>query len=134
MIEKNKDIAKSFLAALGASDMDAVKRLIADEIEAICTGTSLLSGVRGREDILAAGDIFKSITKAGLRFEILSITAEGERVAVEAQGHSELVTGARYDNQYAFVFFIREGLIYKIKEYIDTKLADDVLAPIFAHK
>ncbi|UCV23608.1 nuclear transport factor 2 family protein [Ferribacterium limneticum] len=132
MNQANKDTAKKFLDALGASEIETVKGLIADDIVAVCTGTSLLSGTRGHAEIVGAGDIFKKITKSGLRFEILSMTAEDDRVSVEAQGHAELVSGARYDNQYHFLFFIRDGRVFKMKEYIDTKLADAVLAPLFA--
>lgn len=132
MSQTNKDIARKFLESLGAGDIDTVKTLITEDIVADCKGTSLLSGTRGHADVIGAGDIFKQITKAGLRFEILSMTAEGERVSVEAQGHSELVTGVAYNNQYHFLFFIRDGRICRMNEYIDTKLADATLAPLFA--
>lgn len=132
MSHTNKDIARSFLDALGVGDVEAVKGLITDDIVAVCTGTSLLSGTRGYAEIVGAADIFTKITKSGLRFEILTMTAEEDRVAVEAQGHSELVTGAAYNNQYHFLFHVRDGRICMLKEYIDTKLADEVLAPLFA--
>lgn len=132
MSQTNKDIARKFLEALGSSDVETVSGLLADDVVAVCTGTSVLSATRGRADVIGAAGIFKTIFKSGLRFEILSMTAEEDRVSVESQGHSELVTGAAYDNQYHFLFHIRDGRIHTIKEYIDTKLADEVLAPLFA--
>lgn len=132
MSGSNKDIAQKFLEALGGGDVETVKTLITDDMIAVCTGTSLLSGTRGSADIIGVGDVFKKITKSGLRFEILTMTSEEDRVSVEAKGYSELVTGAAYNNEYHFLFFIRDGRIYKMKEYIDTKLADAVLAPLFS--
>lgn len=132
MSQANKDIALTFLNALGSGDGATLRGVIAEDIKAVCTGTSILSGTREYAEIVAALDIFPTVTKGGLRFEIISMTAEEDRVSVEAQGHCELVTGAAYNNQYHFLFHIRDGRIYLLKEYIDTKLTDQLLAPLFA--
>jgi ketosteroid isomerase-like protein len=56
----------------------------------------------------------------GLRFTPTTLTAEDDRVAVLADSDGELVSGARYDNKYHFLFQLRDGLITNVWEYGDT--------------
>lgn len=126
----NKTIVKNFLAALGRGDVDALRGLLSEDAVAICTGTSLVSGTRSYAEICATAGMLGAIARSGIDFEILSMTAEDDRVSCEVQGHATLINGAAYDNQYHFLFFVRGGRIFRIKEYIDTKLADAVLAPL----
>ena len=132
MSQANKDIAKKFITALGAGDAETVKSLITRDIQAILPGSALIAGTRGYEEIVGVCDLFKNLTKSGVRFNIVSTTAEEDRVSMEAEGHSELVNGKAYNNYYHFLFYIREGKVCKIKEYLDTKLADEVMVPLFA--
>lgn len=58
---------------------------------------------------------------------IQATTAEADRVAVEAIGACDLANGKRYENTYHFLFFIRHGRICLLKEYLDSRLAAEVL-------
>jgi ketosteroid isomerase-like protein len=128
----NKAIVRTFMQALGTGDAAAMQPLLADDMVAICTGTCLLSGSRNAAEILAAVGMLSQVTQNGIEFKILNLTAEDDRVATEAEGYSTLVNGTPYNNQYHFLFFIRAGKIYKLKEYMDTKLVQDSLGPILA--
>jgi ketosteroid isomerase-like protein len=55
------------------------------------------------------------------------VTAEGDRVAVEAQAHAALKNGRIYRNTYHFLFIFRDGKICQAKEYNDTLHAREVL-------
>lgn len=55
------------------------------------------------------------------------ITAEGDRVAVEAESHFELVNGQLYNNLYHFLFILRDGKICQVKEYADTLFVAEAL-------
>lgn len=131
MSQANKDVARTFITALGASDMETVRRLMTPDIQATLMGTSVLSGTRGYDDIVAIGELFPKITRAGIRFDVISATAEDDRVSMELQGHCELVNGKAYDNVYHWLFHIRDGKVCRMKEYLDTKLLDELLAPLF---
>jgi ketosteroid isomerase-like protein len=130
MSEANKEVAKKFIEALGKGDAETVKTLLTDDVVAIATGTSIGSGSRNLAEIIAVFGMFGQITKTGLNPEIVSVTAEDDRVAVEWKGNCTLVNGAQYNNEYVTVFFLRNGKIYKLKEYFDTKLTDAVLGPL----
>ena len=51
------------------------------------------------------------------------MTAEGDRVAVEAETYGEHVSGKTYNNFFHFLLVIRDGKIQEWKEYMDTKHA-----------
>lgn len=130
MNQANKQVVRTFLTALGQGDAETVDSLLTEDCVAVCTGTSIVSRTRDRREIVRTADYFKRTMTDGVRFEILTMTAEDDRVAVESEGFSELNNGIPYNNQYHFLFFLRDGKICKLKEYMDTKLADEVLRPV----
>jgi ketosteroid isomerase-like protein len=132
MNETNKTVVRKFINALCTGDMETLGTLISQDIVVITTGTSVVSGRRNYQDVLNIGSAFGRISKAGLTSEILNLTAEDDRVACEWEGRCTLLSGKEYNNQYHFLMFIRDGKIHKMKEYMDTKLADAVLAPMLA--
>lgn len=73
-------------------------------------------------------DIFSHTLRSFATFtlRIRSITAEDDRVAVEAEGNALHANGRRYDNHYCYIFQIRDGQISLFREYQDTLLVFDV--------
>src|SRR3546814_15366407 len=70
-------------------------------------------------------ETFNAMTRSGLlaaekrSLEIISMTAEGDRVAYEAKG--EMVFPDRvYSNSYHNLLVIRDGLIVEGREYMET--------------
>jgi uncharacterized protein len=130
MTEDNKAIGLKFVEALGACDAQAVRSVISDDVVAVAKGTGIGAGTRNYAEIIAVFEMFSQVTKTGLNPKILSVTAEDDRVVVEWEGNCTLVNGAQYNNQYIHVFFLRDGKIYKLNEYFDTKLTNEVLGPL----
>jgi uncharacterized protein len=48
------------------------------------------------------------------------IYADGDRVIVEETMTATLASGNQYTNDYCFVFELRDGLIHRVREYLDT--------------
>jgi ketosteroid isomerase-like protein len=46
--------------------------------------------------------------------------ADGDTVVVEETMNATLANGNQYSNDYCFVFELRDGLIYRVREYMDT--------------
>ena len=65
--------------------------------------------------------------KVGQRVTPTGITAEGDRVAVEAESYAKMKNGKTYQNTYHFLFIVKSGKIEAVKEYLDTIHAQDVL-------
>lgn len=64
-----------------------------------------------------------------LRMDVLGMTAEDDRVAMEAKSHMiHPVTGRYYRNLYHFLFRVRDGKLTLFKEYQDTLHIYDFLA------
>jgi ketosteroid isomerase-like protein len=59
--------------------------------------------------------------------EVVTTTAEDDRVSLELAGKCVLANGKRYDNFCHFLLWFRDGRICALKEYTDTKLAADLL-------
>jgi ketosteroid isomerase-like protein len=60
---------------------------------------------------------FRSFLVDDVNMIVHGITAEGDRVAVEAEAHADLTNGKHYNNTYHFLFQFRDGKICHAKEY-----------------
>ncbi|RJG03212.1 nuclear transport factor 2 family protein [Noviherbaspirillum sedimenti] len=131
-LEANKSLAQKFLAALGRGDVAGVQEVIAEDIDAICTGTGVMAGSRNYAAVCDAVKMLAKTTKNGLDFRIISIIAEADRVACEVEGKSTLVDGRSYNNQYFFLFTIRDEKIVGMKEYMDSLLVERAFGSLAA--
>jgi hypothetical protein len=124
---RNKKLVEAFFGALNKGDTAAVVEAYADDGYCLTMGNTLISGKYSKAQIRdAAGGIFQVFPK-GIRFVIKAVTAEGERVAVEAESEGLHVSGKLYSNQYHFLFRFRDGKIAEFKEYMDTERVTDIL-------
>jgi len=125
--ERNKQLARDFFAAISRGDAAAVVAAYDDEGYVQTMGNTLISGVFDKSQIAAAaGAIFDAFPQ-GIRFEIHQLTAEADRVAVEAESFGTHRSGQLYNNKYHFLMRIRDGKVLALKEYMDTELITDIL-------
>jgi ketosteroid isomerase-like protein len=59
----------------------------------------------------------------------VNIVGDGDFVVAEVRGDVETHCGARYDNEYCFVFRFEGSHIAEVTEYGDTELIERVLGP-----
>ena len=125
--ERNKAVTRRFFEAMSAGDVATIIDSYADDGYCQTMGRTLISGKFSKEQIAgAAGHIFTIFPK-GITFTIKEMTAEGDRVAVEATSLGEHVSGKTYSNEYHFLVRLRDGKIVAFKEYMDTELVTDIL-------
>ena len=132
MSEANKALAIKFIEAFSDGDAETTAACLAPDATAVAKGFGKLSGTRQRDMIVATTAAFKDAIPTGLRPKILDAIAEGNRVAVEFEGHAVLANGVDYCNQYCMVFTIDNGLIKTVNEYYCTILADERILPMLA--
>jgi ketosteroid isomerase-like protein len=126
-IESNKELVSRFFEVLNAGDISGLVNIYADEGSCQTMGETLISGVMSREQIAqTAGGVF-DVFPEGLKFKVLGMVAEGDKVAVEAMSEGEHISGQTYNNEYHFLFEFRDGKLLKLKEYMDTEHVTDVL-------
>jgi uncharacterized protein len=119
----NKQLVRDFLGHYAAGRYEAALAMLAADAQWWLPGH--------REEFPAAGWADRATVQRrlasnlkllphGLEIIIGDMTAEDERVAVEAESKAILVNGRSYHNRYHFLFVIREGRIQIVKEYLDT--------------
>lgn len=134
MSEHNKQVVLKFLEAMGRGDADVAAELITDDAIVTSKGFGKLSGTRQHDAILGTMASFKQIVPTGLNCIIQTVTADEERVVVEFEGQSVLTNGKPYNNQYCFVFTMKDGKIKASNEYYCTLLADEAIGPFLMER
>ena len=132
MSERNKQVAVQFVEAMGQNDAERFAETLAPDAVAIAMGTTNFAGKRNRDMMIGGIEAFKQILPKGLQFTVKGAIADGDKVAVEAQGNGTTSDDKAYHNNYVFVVTLRDGLIVNVNEYFCTKLADAVLWPLVA--
>lgn len=129
LTEKNRALIKAAYEGLAKGDPSNFMPLFDDEIEWRVMGSSAWSKhVKGLEAVSQdlVGPLFARLAEPYLTTAEL-IIADGDHVAVQAKGNAETHEGDRYDNDYCFVFTLKNNKIVKVVEYMDTILADQAL-------
>lgn len=123
----NKEIVRRFFATMSAGDVPAMLAFYADDIVLTTTGRTLISGQFTKADITGAADRIFDAFPNGITFQILAMTAEEDRVAVEATSSGVHASGQHYANYYHFLLRLRDEKIVEMKEFMDTELVTDIL-------
>ena len=121
--EDNKKTALAFMASMSAGGMDL--SLLTDDIQWWVPGRGLMS----KADFFALANGFRGLVKDRIELTVHGVTAEGDRVAIEAESYGELTNGKIYNNTYHFLFVFRDGKICLSKEYNDSQHAAWAMAP-----
>lgn len=132
MSDANKQVVLAFIEAMGKGDPEAAAPCITDDAYTLAKGFGSFAGVREHDTILATIGAFHQLMPDGMQPEIVSVTAEGDRVVVEFEGNGVLFNGESYGNQYCMVFRMRDGRICQVNEYFCTLLAEQRLWPVIA--
>jgi ketosteroid isomerase-like protein len=126
-LERNKAIARHFMDALSSGDPDRILACYGEGATVWTAGELPFSGLHPLSDVRALCEGLLGAFPNGLRFTVTALTAEGERVAVEAEGRGAHANGRAYHQHYHFLLIIREGKVMQMKEYFDTEHARTVL-------
>ena len=120
----NTETALKFVESMSRGEMDL--SLLTDDIQWWVPGRGTMS----RDDFFALAAGFASLVEGHITLTVHGVTAEGDRVAVEAESHGKLKNGKTYNNTYHFLFVFRDGKICLSKEYNDSAHANAVLGLI----
>ena len=123
--ETYKRLARDFLEASARHDPDTIAALMHDDATYWTAGIPRLfayGGTRAKAEIVAYMAT-PSIFVGGAQVRFGGVTAEGERVAVECETTGTTADGRHYANAYHYLFVFRDGLIFEVKEYLDTAAA-----------
>jgi ketosteroid isomerase-like protein len=122
-VELNKKIARALVEGLGADRNDALSGLLHDEAQwsVMANPASFpVTGVMSKTQFLEHMQRFRQAVPNGLEIAVTGVTAEGDRVAIEAESSATLMNGNVMSQVYHFLFEIRSEKVYRVREYIDT--------------
>jgi len=125
--EDNKHLARRMIAALSDADVGFIERYYAEDFRIWVAGSLPFSGSGDKVSAVAGMPAVLSLFPSGLRFSIVAMTAEGDRVAIEATSEGTTAAGRSYSQRYHFLMRVREGKIIEWKEYMDTEHARKTL-------
>lgn len=84
----------------------------------------------GRERIVRfLTEEFPAVFPRDVDVDLRAVVAEGETVVVEERMRATLASGRSYDNDYCFVFVVRDGRIHRVREYMDTRRGLEQFGP-----
>lgn len=129
-IEANKRTALRLLEASGKHDGNTFDELLHPDATYWVIGDPRLfayGGEQTRAQIVAYMST-PSIFVGGVEYSFGDITAEDDRVAIEATTRGTLPDGRVYTNVYHYLMKFRDGKIIRVKEYLDTQLAAEFFA------
>jgi uncharacterized protein len=119
---RTRNVALTFISHLERGEVGAALMLVSDQVTVWAPGHSDMSKAQLREFFELALERF---VVDSLTMKPIGTTAEGDRVAVEAESSVLLKTGGRYENRYHFLFIVRDGKIRTLNIYTSSGLAVD---------
>ena len=125
ILDVNKAIVRGFFDALNRRAFQHALNMVGEN-----AGWWSLTSRRAkpvRDSVARIRSLASTLTDNGLTFEVATVTAEQDRIAVTATSHAEFTDGRVYNNHYHFLFRIQDALITNIREYHDTAHANEVL-------
>jgi ketosteroid isomerase-like protein len=129
-IDANKAVARKFFEYLEAGDAGGLLSIYSDDFVCWTAGSLPFSGTHPRDEIAAMVTGVAAVFPTGWKFTVRGMTAEGDRVAVEAECLGEHVSGKTYRQRYHFLFVVSGGKIHEMREYFDTMHANEVLCSV----
>lgn len=124
----NKKLVQQAWNAISAGDVDSFMAALADDVTWTFFGSHRFAGTfRGKNELVAK--LFSplgEVLEDGIKVRIDSITAEDDRVVIEAKGSARSKSGKAYDNDYCIVITLGDGKIRQVREYLDSELVTSV--------
>lgn len=124
-----KQAVQKYLDAVGKGDAEAIASLVTEDyMHEFLGSTSFATKKRNLLEIREMLKTFRASLVTDGEFTIHDIAEEGNLVLAVFTGKCELVSGKRFDGVYAASFHFRGDKIISLRELMDTKLADAVMA------
>ena len=117
----------NFWKAFSESDFETAFALLADDSTWWVAGDFPISGTYSKNQFEALINGVLDEVPKGISVTPKVMTAEDDRVAMEAESYGERKNGKIYNNRYHILHVIRDGKIITVREYMDTKHANEIL-------
>lgn len=130
-LNSNKRVAQAFVDSLRASDGEQFASLFTADAVVETIGSMAVSARKNVAHVAKEIGVLRKVFPHGMVLNLVTITAEENRVVCELQGLNTTVDGTPYNNRYMFLLIFEDGKISECREYQDTALVERVLMPTF---
>ncbi|MET7703398.1 nuclear transport factor 2 family protein [Streptomyces sp. NPDC005485] len=128
MPHQSRAIVRNAWKAFASHDADLISAVFTEDAEWLAPpGNATAVTLEGPSHLVGREAIVHFLAEDFPRFFVRDVAvtfhglyADGERVVVEETMTATLADGAHYANDYCFVFELRDGLIHRVREYMDT--------------
>jgi hypothetical protein len=127
--EENKKIVRKLLELMTKWDLPGVFNMMADDGSWWVAGKAdefPVSGWKTKKEMQTLLEQLGPLLKSPAVITIHGMVAEGDMVAVTGESHGVSNKGRNYNNEYHFLFEVRDGKVQTVKEYCDTAHAKRV--------
>jgi ketosteroid isomerase-like protein len=121
-LEANKKTVLDFIASMGRGEPD--ESLLCEDAVWWVPGR----GIIDRKTFFGVAAKVNALFVDPPAMQVSAVTAEGDRVAVEASLRAPLKDGRVYDNTYHFLFYLRDGLIREAREHNNSVVPPQLFA------
>jgi ketosteroid isomerase-like protein len=119
-----EEVVRNFFSVFSTGDVRKILECLTEDATWWVAGS--IPNMSGEQSKAALGELLRhAVTlykEKALRITPSSVISQGESVAVEAEGHAELIDGRVYANQYHFRIQVKGNRIQSVREYSDTQL------------
>lgn len=129
-VEHNKELAAELIAAISGGDGQTIGRILAEDCQWWVAGFPRERHLTREQMVKGSRRIIDTVLPEGFNIKVLGMTAEGDRVAVEAESRSTTVGGKLYNNFYHFLLVFRDGKVVLGREYTNPAHAIEVLGDV----
>jgi hypothetical protein len=119
-------VAEAYLAAVEAGDLP--DSMLTDDMTAWLTTQGPIS----KAAYQGAIRLFARMAQTPIQFTVDAMTAQADRVVIEAHSQATLINGEAYGNTYVFSIRVRDGRIAWIAEHFNALIAQEKLLPLAA--
>lgn len=110
----------------GVSQGEVAEELLTPDM----TFWSVNSGESDKPRFLAGIKVLAQIANRSIQYNIVSLTAEEDRVVAEVASTGMLISGEALSNNHVFLFRVRDGKIASAAEYMNQKVVQEKIVPL----
>lgn len=134
-VEQNKQVVLQMINALSSGNLEEMLSYLNDDATwEVPLASDSIPGLKGPKTKAAFEQQcrgFRTIVPDGVKMTVKAVTAEEDRVAVEAEVEAVTCKGQNYNNKYHFLFRMKNGKIQSAMEYCDLLLVMETLGWAF---
>ena len=118
----DEQMVRSIFAGLERGDGDAFFEHVADDVDWTVMGTHPLAGHYRSKEAFREGTFAKlsQVLPHGAQLHVKDLIVRDDEAVVELHSLATAKNGMRFDNHYCWLVYFREGLIVRVRAYLDS--------------